>query len=247
MPGQNTTLGRIEIWIFCLFYRITSNWGNDRYPENRMFRSLIVRCVRPLPFGDRVISAGRTLLGLGESETQNHWARIVMNRETRKLVDALAPNKLEVLEVSGTTWNIEGYFKDYTFTSYPMYDVCAQPLERSFDLIIAEQVFEHLLWPYRAGKHVYQMLRPGGHFLITTPFMIRIHTIPRDCTRWSETGLQYFLAECGFELSRIRTQSWGNRACVKANFLGWQIYQSWRHSLVNEANFPVVVWALAQK
>jgi hypothetical protein len=38
------------------------------------------------------------------------------------------------------------------------------------DIIIAEQVFEHLLWPYRAVRNVFQMLTPNGALLVTTHF-----------------------------------------------------------------------------
>ena len=71
------------------------------------------------------------------------------------------------------------------------------PLDDTFDLIIAEQVFEHLLWPYRAARNVHRMLRPGGSFLITTPFLVKIHPVPNDCSRWTETGMKHLLAEAG--------------------------------------------------
>jgi SAM-dependent methyltransferase len=177
----------------------------------------------------------------------DQWFRIVLNRETERLISDMGPAKLRVLEISGTFWNRAGLFKEYVSMDYPAYDICAWPLDRSFDLIIAEQVFEHLLWPYRAGRNTWQMLAPGGALLITTPFLIRIHNHPHDCSRWTETGLKYFLAECGFPLEKIITGSWGNRACVKANFSRWQVFQPWRHSLRNEPDFPVVVWALARK
>jgi len=48
-------------------------------------------------------------------------------------------------------------------------------------------------------------------------------------------------------LENIVTESWGNRACIKANWPRWQVYQSWRHSLKNEPEYPIVVWALARK
>ena len=137
----------------------------------------------------------------------------------------------------------------YISREYPAYDICDRPLDDTFDLIIAEQVFEHLLWPYRAAlaRNVYRMLKPGGSFLITTPFL-KIHPVPNDCSRWTETGMKHLLAECGFALDQIQTGSWGNRRCVEAN-LGnrWQIYQRWRHSLENEPDYPVVVWAIARK
>jgi SAM-dependent methyltransferase len=178
--------------------------------------------------------------------TSRHWVRIVMNRETRELVQSVQPDQLSVLEIAGDYWGHVEQFKQYRSVHYPEFDICAGALPEQFDLIIAEQVFEHLLWPYRAGKHVYEMLRPGGYFLITTPFLIRIHGAPYDCSRWTETGIRYFLAECGFDLERIQTGAWGNRACVRANFSRWAWKWPWR-SLRNEPDFPVSVWAFAQK
>jgi SAM-dependent methyltransferase len=194
----------------------------------------------------RLRSAVRWVTG----EQRVSWARVVMNRETHALVSRLGPERLKALEISGRAWGSRVRFQEYRSTAYPDYDVCAGPLPETFDLIIAEQVFEHLLWPYRAGKHVYQMLNPGGHALITTPFLIRFHGGAVDCSRWTELGLKYLLAECGFPLERIHTGSWGNRACVKANLnraFRWKRYRPRWHSLRHERLFPVSVWALAQK
>jgi len=176
------------------------------------------------------------------------WARIVMYQEMMKMVNNLHPEKLNVLEISpGEIWQGVG-FKSYESLRYPEFDICENALNRQFDLIIADQVFEHLLWPRRAGKHILEMLKPGGHFILSTPFLIRLHDCPVDCSRWTELGLKYLLADCGFELDRIQTGSWGSRACVKANLKlsGWAIKGHWR-SLLNEPLFPVAVWAMAQK
>ena len=176
-----------------------------------------------------------------------HWARIVMNRETEKLIATLPINGMRALEISGEEWGRKMHFKAYESVHYPQFDVCESALDETFDLIIAEQVFEHLLWPYRAGKNIYKMLQPGGYFLLTTPFLIRIHNFPTDCTRWTGTGIKYLLAECGFDLERVRTGSWGNRACIRANFFRWALFRPLLHSLRNEPDFPIVVWAIAQK
>ena len=170
-----------------------------------------------------------------------------MNRETRKLIEQLHPESLSAMEISGTAWGNWMHFKSYTSLSYQEYDVCAGARPEHYDLIIAEQVFEHLLWPYRAGKNVYQMLNPGGHFLVTTPFLVRIHNHPVDCSRWTELGMKHFLAECGFPLEKTQTGAWGSRACIKSNFLDWTEYRSRLHSLRNEPQFPMSIWALAQK
>jgi hypothetical protein len=91
------------------------------------------------------------------------------------------------------------------------------------------------------------MLTPGGALLITTPFLLKIHDAPVDCSRWTELGIRHFLAEAGFDIANITTGSWGNRACVRSNFRPWTPYLPWLHSLRNEPDFPVVVWALARK
>jgi SAM-dependent methyltransferase len=172
--------------------------------------------------------------------------RIVMNRETERLVAGLDPAARRTLEISGQCWNRPGLFKTYVSKDFPEYDVCERALDERFDLIIAEQVFEHLLWPYRAARHVHQMLAPGGAFLITTPFMVRIHEHPIDCSRWTELGLKHFLAECGFPLDTIETGSWGNRDAVINNLERWQVYRPGKDSLVNDSRYPTVVWALAK-
>jgi len=117
---------------------------------------------------------------------------------------------------------------------------------KKYDIIFTEQVFEHLKYPYRAARNVWRMLKPGGLFIITTPFLVKIHGHPLDCTRWTSMGMKYFLEEAGFDPEATITESWGNRDCVVANFDRWITFSPGM-SLENEADFPVVVWALARK
>jgi SAM-dependent methyltransferase len=187
----------------------------------------------------------RVLTEVGYDTT--HWVRVVMYERCFAFIRSLRPETLDALEISaGPQWRREFEFRSYTSTQYPEFDICSQTLDQKFDLIIADQVFEHLPWPYRAGKNVYSMLRPGGHFVIATPFLLKVHKVPLDCSRWTEQGLSYLLQECGFAAADIKTDSWGNRNCVRANFTRWRT-RGWFRSLANEPDFPVMVWALAQK
>ena len=210
-----------------------------------MSGSKLRQAVKALPGYRGARRAWESLVTAGASEEQ--WARVVMNRETTALIANLRPERLDALEISGDEWGRKVRFKSYRSAHYPEIDICEAPLPATFDLVIAEQVFEHLLWPYRAARHVHQMLRPGGHALITTPFLIRVHRNPVDCSRWTELGMKHLLAEAGFELGKIRTGSWGNRACVKGNFERWAGYRAGLHSLRNEPDYPIVVWVLAEK
>ena len=179
------------------------------------------------------------LLQLSGLQVRQHWCRVVMDLETERLLEG--KSDLKTLEISGTKWR---HLHSYRSVSYPEYDVCQGPLDERFELIIAEQVWEHLKYPQKALRNVYDMLYPGGYFLITTPFMIRLHGSPLDCSRWTEQGLEYMLSEAGF--TDIRPDSWGNRACLKANLNRFMPYRIW-HSLKNEHNYPMTVWALARR
>jgi SAM-dependent methyltransferase len=170
-----------------------------------------------------------------------------MYRRCFEFIQALGPDRLDVLEISaGPQWRRAFEFRSFNETHFPDFDICSQTLERQFDLIIADQVFEHLPWPQRAGRNVFKMLRPGGTFIIATPFLLRVHKVPIDCSRWTEQGLSHLLQECGFPEGGIRTESWGNRACLIANLKKWRRH-GWYRSLVNEPDYPVMVWAFARK
>jgi SAM-dependent methyltransferase len=170
-----------------------------------------------------------------------------MYRECFAFIESIGPETIDVLEISGGLgWRQNFKFRSYVSTSFPDFDICAEVINQQFDLIIADQVFEHLAWPLRAGRNVYAMLRPGGYFVITTPFLIRVHEDPIDCSRWTERGLSYLLQECGFKAPDVKTGSWGNRRCIDANLYRWRQYGFYR-SLANEPNLPVMVWAIARK
>ncbi len=176
-----------------------------------------------------------------------HWCRVVMDHATDDFVNKLGPESLDVLEISGDKWRSRP-FRTYRNVWFPDYDICNEPLaDETFDLIIAEQVLEHVLRPQRALENAWDMLRPGGWMMVTTPFLIRIHAQPYDCSRWTELGLKQLLAEAGFPEAETCTGSWGNRSCVVAHLEHWKRYRPLIHSLTNDPRFPMVVWAFARK
>ena len=61
---------------------------------------------------------------------------------------------------------------------FPRIDVCKDVLPERFDLVIADQVFEHVHRPWAAARNAYEMLRPGGHFLCIVPFLLKVHGYP---------------------------------------------------------------------
>lgn len=135
-----------------------------------------------------------------------HWCRIVMNNATNAFVASLVPERLDALEISGTAWRDAG-FRSYEHAGFPDFDICRDRTSRTYDIIIAEQVFEHLRRPDRAARNVLAMLRRHGVFVMTTPFLIKYHPEPLDLWRWTASGLKAWLEDAGF-------------ASVTADFLG---------------------------
>jgi SAM-dependent methyltransferase len=174
-------------------------------------------------------------------------------------VRGLDPLKRDAVEISGDQWSSYG-FGSYRSVGFPDFNVCAlqsdwstqnrETLPNSADLVLAEQVWEHLPYPYRATRNVLSILRPGGVFLLSTPFLLRIHHGRNygDCTRWSKEGMRYFLEECGFAPSHIQTWSWGNKECAAAHLDDgrWPRFKG-ALSLSDHSVYPMQVWALARK
>ena len=72
------------------------------------------------------------------------WVRVVMYRECFAFIESLSPQTLDTLEIAaGPQWKRRFQFKSYTAADYPAFDICEDRLDRKYDLIIADQVFEH--------------------------------------------------------------------------------------------------------
>lgn len=180
--------------------------------------------------------------------------RVAMNRSSRKMIRDLEPETLDVAEISGK-WGRNFTFRSYAQFRFPEYDICEGPFRnedrslKTFDLILANQVWEHLDRPYAATRNVRGMLRPGGYFWVSVPFYIPFHAAPNDCSRWSARGLTNLLIEAGFEPEKITAHQWGNRNAALKN-LGevWPPeYDPETDTLDNDPDMPICAWALAQR
>jgi hypothetical protein len=186
----------------------------------------------------------RALASVGYDMTQ--WLRVTQHRAWRAKIASMNAASLDACEISPqgvATW--ASGWRSYTPLQYPEFDICRPPAEESqFDVLIADQVLEHLEDPWAATANMRAMLRRDGTAFITAPFLVRVHGSPNDYSRWTEAGLRKLLEKSGFR--DIETTAWGNRACAKANFRRWAEF-GWGRSLKNEPNFPCNVWAFARR
>jgi SAM-dependent methyltransferase len=203
------------------------------------------RLLRPL--AGRLREA-RTRLLLPEARSgSEQWQRVVLNRTVDSYLSALGPAGLSAAEISGDAYATRPWQR-YASLNYPEFDLCA-PLQISerFDVVVCEQVIEHVIDPRAAAANLRALAVAGGHVIVSTPFLVRVHELPAyglpDYWRFTPRGLRTLLEGAG--LQSVVVGSWGNRRCVAGNFDRWPAYRRW-HSLGNEPDLPMQVWAFAR-
>lgn len=177
---------------------------------------------------------------------RRRWASLLTNPSPKSI--------LQVLDVSGSRIFREfrpGVVLNITKTAYPPVDVHFMPFsDASFDVIMGDQVFEHLAFPHQAILEMHRLLRPGGIVIITTVAYNPIH-MSRDFWRLNLQGLLALTLQfrniplCG---------AWGlaDVICARAKFgIGRerQDEQKYMHEQVrrNEPRNPFVTWIIAEK
>jgi len=180
------------------------------------------------------------------------WCRYVMNHETHRLISNLNYSKMSAFEISGSRWQ-KFPFASYSSSVYPEFDLMVNPTSTElYDIVLAEQVLEHVRNPYKALDTVRKILKPGGFFLSTTPFLLKVHgspkgKIPIDYWRWTPLGIKTLFEDCGFDT--IKVDSWGNKKCVEAylRFESLGPFDPNNCSLENEHDSPIMIWILGMK
>jgi SAM-dependent methyltransferase len=176
----------------------------------------------------------------------DQWQRVTLNRSVDEYLMSLHPPRLRAAEISGNAQAGKPW-KEFVSLDYPEFDLCA-PLEGrgTFDVVICEQVLEHVVDPCAAARNLRGLTVPEGKVVVSTPFLIRVHELPlyglNDYWRFTPRGLRTLLERAGLKVDEV--YSWGNRSCIAANLDRWPAHRRWM-SLRSEPEMPVQVWAFA--
>jgi SAM-dependent methyltransferase len=195
----------------------------------------------------RLLAIGDRLVFPEADSAAEHWQRLVMNEAVNQHIASVDPSRCGAAEISGDA-HAGKRWKEYASLMYPDFDLCA-PLQesRTFEVVICEQVLEHVVDPWAAAANLRGLCAAGGHVIVSTPFLVKVHELPLfgmgDYWRFTPRGLRTLLERAGLEVETVG--SWGNRQCVVGNFNRWSARRPW-HSLRNEPDFPVQVWAFAR-
>ena len=128
----------------------------------------------------------QALARAGKLNPQRQWLREVCWNDMHRTFTQLGPERLDVAEISGAHWAGFGWASHRTL-NFPEFDLCEppSPLPALFDLVICEQVLEHVQNPLAATRTLRELCRPGGHVLVATPFLVALHDYPGDYWRFT--------------------------------------------------------------
>jgi SAM-dependent methyltransferase len=75
--------------------------------------------------------------------------------------------------------------------------------QSSFDTVLCTEVLEHVTDAERAAAELFRVAKPGGHVLVTVPYLYPTHEAPYDNRRFTHFGLQSLLERAGFDVVSV--------------------------------------------
>ena len=120
-----------------------------------------------------------------------------------------------------------------------------------FDVVVSDQVLEHVIDPGKAVKESLRVVRTGGLIIHTTCFMNPIHLFPIDLWRFSPEALIWMAGDAEV----IEAGGWGNRSALLLMFMevGHHLIPEHPHhplhriASYNDSRFPISTWLIARK
>lgn len=74
----------------------------------------------------------------------------------------------------------------------------------TFDSILSTQVLEHVFEQQQMINESFRVLKPGGHIILTVPFVWELHEEPYDFFRITKHGLKQMFENSGYEITYIK-------------------------------------------
>ncbi|MEM3386083.1 MAG: class I SAM-dependent methyltransferase [Nitrososphaerales archaeon] len=91
-------------------------------------------------------------------------------------------------------------------------DICNLPIRcESTDAVLCIETLEHVPDTSKALTEIRHVLRGGGYFILTVPFLFGVHA-QADYYRWTERGLRLYLEKYCFEILELEKN--GGIFCV---------------------------------
>ncbi|MFD1064137.1 class I SAM-dependent methyltransferase [Winogradskyella litorisediminis] len=96
--------------------------------------------------------------------------------------------------------------------------------DNKFDCAICTEVLEHCFEPELLLNEAFRVLKPGGTFFFTVPFLWSLHETPFDAYRYTPFALEHHFGNTGFNIKQINAL--GGWHASMAQMLGLWIRRS---------------------
>lgn len=114
---------------------------------------------------------------------------------------------------------------DTSVTPDFIWDGIQMPFEdNSFDTAFATEVLEHCPEPHVILNETFRVMKSGGCFFFTVPFLWNLHEVPHDEYRYTPFALQKLLTKAGFK--NIEMKATGGWHASMAQMLGLWVRRS---------------------
>ena len=140
--------------------------------------------------------------------------------------------------------------------AYPQYDIAEIDSWSECDVVIADQVLEHVYKPWQAFNCAGQRVKQA--FIVTVPFLLKVHADPSDFWRMTPDCIRELGKDAGF--TDIHVDSWGNPQAEAwlSKYLNrsWNTHlvidnnpeEEWRNALIeNDPVTPIMIWAVLRR
>jgi SAM-dependent methyltransferase len=73
-----------------------------------------------------------------------------------------------------------------------------------FDTVLCTQVLEHVFEHNKLMEEAFRVLKPGGHLILTVPFVWELHEQPYDFFRYTKYALKELFERTGFKIDYVK-------------------------------------------
>lgn len=113
-----------------------------------------------------------------------------------------------------------------------------------FDTVMATEVLEHCPEPQIVLSEIIRVLKPGGCFFFTVPFLWNLHEVPNDAYRYTPFMLDRLLQQAGF--SAVEMKAHGGWHASMAQMLGLWVRRaplsSFKRKILSKCLKPIIAY-----